>query len=201
MLNINKINHELLQNGIQSSIIDKPFDVYQSVQKWVYDKHLEQARSVQQIEKLYEEYSELCEALIIHDEKGIIDAVGDLFVATVTLSAQLNININWHFTEPVQSSSMLDVEHHIRLLEAHLNKHYINNQINQQIDDQSHKLSFELHHMVIQRQTERLLIQMCNALNEYCQQHNFTLIQAVIYAYNEIKDRPQVYHVETNTWA
>ena len=64
------------------------------VEQWFIDRNLHTQDPLKQILKLYEEVTELQQAIILEDESEIIDALGDIQVVLIGLSLQLDIKLD-----------------------------------------------------------------------------------------------------------
>ena len=64
------------------------------VENWFIDRNLHTQDTLKQILKLYEEVTELQQAIILKDELEIIDALGDIQVVLIGLSLQLDIKLD-----------------------------------------------------------------------------------------------------------
>lgn len=155
---------DLKERNINAKLIDA--DVLLKVKKWIYNKNLNNAPIDKQIDKLYEEYNELMTGINNDSYLEVIDAVGDLFIASVTLSTQLNINMHYRFDQPFY---------------VHCDESDIYNQIE----------------LIELMKDEFSIYDLINQLSKYClNYYDFTLEEAVEFAYDEIKDRPQTYSNE-----
>ena len=63
------------------------------IKAWCYEHELHHACPKKQVMKIHEEIGELSEALLKHDRLSIIDAIGDVFIAHVVLSEQIDLEI------------------------------------------------------------------------------------------------------------
>ena len=64
------------------------------VENWFIERNLHKQDPLKQILKLYEEVTELQQAIILEDESEIIDALGDIQVVLIGLSLQLDIKLD-----------------------------------------------------------------------------------------------------------
>lgn len=148
-----------------------------NIEQWILSKNLNNAKSDMQILKLYEELGELSQAVNINDYHEIKDAIGDIFVAACTLMSQLKININYNFKQSMSNQSKQNDVINISLAINQIATSYQGNQ------SVCHKKILGLFHN----------------LEKFCSHTDFTLKDAVQYAYNQIKNRSQAY--ANNQWA
>ena len=148
-----------------------------NIEQWILSKNLNNAKSDMQILKLYEELGELSQAVNINDYHEIKDAIGDIFVATCTLMSQLKININYNFKQSMSNQSKQNDVINISLA---INQIATSYQCDQSV---CHKNILGLFHN----------------LEKFCSHTDYTLKDAVQYAYNQIKNRSQAY--ANNQWA
>ena len=148
-----------------------------NIEQWILSKNLNNAKSDMQILKLYEELGELSQAVNINDYHEIKDAIGDIFVATCTLMSQLKININYNFKQSMSNQSKQNDVINISLV---INQIAMSYQCDQSV---CHKNILGLFHN----------------LEKFCSHTDYTLEDAVQYAYNQIKNRHQIY--KNDKWA
>lgn len=148
-----------------------------NIEKWILTKNLNNARPDMQILKLYEELGELSQAVNINDKDEIKDAIGDIFVATCTLMSQIDIKINYNFNRRISNQSkekdVIDISLAI-------------NQI---------ATSYQSDVSVCYKN----IIGLFHNLEKFCAHTNFTIQDAVQYAYNQIKKRSKFY--SNGQWA
>lgn len=153
------------------------FNLCMNVERWILVKKLNNARSDMQILKLYEELGELSQAVNTNNYHEIKDAIGDIFVATCTLMSQLQININYNFDQTISDRSK-----------------------QQDVID----ISLAINQIATSYQGDQLvcyknILGLFHNLEKFCSHTDFTLEDAVQYAYNQIKNRSQIY--KNNRWA
>lgn len=63
------------------------------IEKWATDRGLDEADSSKQLNKLGEEFGELCRGFNKRDSEKVIDSIGDMYVVMTILAMQQGIDI------------------------------------------------------------------------------------------------------------
>lgn len=139
-----------------------------NIKKWIISKGLHKSNADQQRLKLLEELGELSFAVNTNNQDEIIDAIGDLYVASNTLAMQLNIDLNYDLSIINYNSNFQDS----RCRKVMILMNVVNN--------------------VACNTTKDSIYLLLDCLNAFCQNEKFTLNECVEHAWNEIKDRKNV---------